>query len=124
MIMKNTFEPEASRKTNSKRWLAWSAGLVLLGLSVWAACGCLAFQRTHYTHSAHSCCNWYQRCRLEVRQFVSVMNYLLTPEEDVGVISVFVDPRPAVLPSLGRLTPNSETGTDNVSVASDAADRP
>jgi len=122
--MKNTFQPEVSRKTNSLRRLAWPVGLVLLGFSVWAACGCLALQRTHHAHNARSKCCWYQRCQVEARQLVSIMNYLLTPEEDVGGISGLVDPRTAVLPALSEPSPTLATGSDNVGAASGATNPP
>lgn len=103
--MKNTFEPEASRQTNSTRQRTWWTGLLLLALSIWAACGCLAFQRTHQAHSARECCDWYHRGRVEIRQFVSLVNYLLTPEEDTGGTAFWTGSGQPALPVTGRLRP-------------------
>jgi hypothetical protein len=105
-IMKNTFEPDVSNKSNSTRQLAWLAGLVSLGLSVWAAMAGLAFHHTHQTHRARSCCNWYHRGHLEFRQFVSVVNYILTPEDDAGV-APFWNGSGQPLPVFGRLIPTT-----------------
>jgi hypothetical protein len=122
--MKSTFESEASRKTNSVRRLAWPAGLLLLGFSVWAAVGCLATQIGNEANGSRGRYDWRDRCRVEVRQLVYMVNYLLTPEDDVGGITAFVGPKAALLPVLDRLTPIWAEDTGAVGIASDALDRP
>lgn len=87
MVMKNTFEPEATRESNSIRRLAGPAGLLLLGFSVWATVGCVASGSGKETGRSRGHGDWYRQCSVEVRQMISIVNYVLTPEEDVGVIA-------------------------------------
>ena len=121
--MKNSDEIEGSRITKAARLLAGFAGFLSLGILVWAACGCLAAGIANETRGSRGGSDWYHRCRVEVRQLISIVNYLLTPEDDLEAITSFVAPALPVLPALSELIPNWATGAVNVGIAPDNTDR-
>ena len=110
--MKSDFEPQTFHKTNSIRRLAWPAGLLLLVLSVWTVCGNLLPAAAAESKSSRNPINWLYRCRVEIRQLVSIANYVLTPEDDTYVLPVWLGGGQTELPRLWleRSLPATDTG--------------
>lgn len=115
--MKTTFETTRPRNLKSLNWLTRLAGWLLLGISIWIGGGSLASQIASAAHGTPNPGNWYHRCRLEVRQAIAIVNYLLTPEDEIGAMALLVDQSKPILPVLGGLTPAPATDTPNVAVA-------
>ncbi|MBE0543218.1 MAG: hypothetical protein IH623_17885 [Verrucomicrobia bacterium] len=106
--MKNHVQTNESRKSKTMRCLAWTVSLMMLGASLWAAGSTLAFAVAGETPGAQARHQWYQRCCAEVRQLISVVTYVLTPEDQSDANPARLGTGQPTLPTFDGL-PSPET---------------
>lgn len=122
-IMKKSSETEGPRNTKAMRRLAGPAGLILLGILIWTVCGCVASGIANEARGSRGRGDWYRQCRVEVRQLISIVEYVLTPEDDIGDIAALVVTRQPILPALDGPTPDLAPGTGHVGTVPSNVDR-
>lgn len=121
--MKSIFETEGRHDTKAKRRLAGPAVLLLLGFLVSTAFGFLTVGLANEVPTALARSDWYLRCRAEVQHVIAVVNYVLTPEDDVGAMESLIDGQ-LILPALGASTPVRVIGTADVGTGQETTDGP
>ena len=122
--MKNSFETETTRNGKMMRRLAGLVGCGLVAIMVWTACDCMADRIAAEVRHSRTSRNCYLRIRAEVKYVISVVNYFLTPEDDLGAIACYLGNGQSIMPFIRHLVPAGTAGVSNGIAAMNPVDRP
>ena len=107
--------------------MRWSAGLVgfgLVALMVWTACDGVADRIAAELRRSRTSRHCYLQIRAEVKFVISVVNYFLTPEDDLGAIACYLGDGQALAPFLRHLLPAGPAGVSDGMTVMNPGERP